>query len=825
MRNLFRSSLAILLILASSMPAYALSDVTAGTLEGNAALYLQEQGIVNGFPDGEFKGQLPVNRAEAAKFLLLSRGITVTEQSTFTIFSDVPSDAWFAAYVDEANRRSIIKGYSDGTYRPANQISTAEFLKMVGETFQLTKNLPHDYVDTSQNDPNSSWYWQYAGAAQDLRLFPSRQSFLNPSQPLTRAEVAMGLYQYLRRQSPSEDSVETPSTPNTPNTPTTSNKTVMVTQMSVSTAPAKNDLQAVLKFSLQSDAAFTVDTISLEAEKPDSVSVLAAEIYDSKGSKVAETSETGSNTVFTLDREVSANVSLTLTVYADINDLFLNEEITFYLPKDGITGSFADGSALKLDKGLDGLSMTSMTPREVNYEDAPPRIQVEGGYIAYEENPQVEALALDFNFRSPSNTSYWEDIDIRADTSRLGEFIVMIRQVPADGERIVIDNCNIIFQSGGGNDNACGDGTATIDTGSYPTPSTIADYLTSFSGFSNHNLELAVSGSVAVRFTRTGSPVDGNLLFADFTNGKVIRMIKAVGRSSANNPLNAILSSAELRINGKIIADAINITADRIQFRDMNYRLAADQTYDIEVIPFPKRVGSGGAQSGQAFVLSVVTNSLSSTENGKVLSPAGTPVVPGVKATSGNQIVVAQTVPVIEAAGPVSSNFLSVGTHDFLNFRIDKVGEGSVEVGAGLPTSQFQIRLFKSSGVAVDSCEIRDSTTTLATAKANPNDGGTFYLDAYGKPFGTLADVTNAQVAYVTFTPNTFSGGKRLEATGKVFSIYCSVTTTPASSSMQASIDLSTELSFIENNNDNLPLSDSSLIKKLPINGSSRVTN
>lgn len=814
--------------MAFSFSAQALSDVTAGTLEGNAALYLQTQGIVNGFPDGEFKGQLPVNRAEAAKFLLLSRGIFVSEQNTITIFSDVPSDAWFAAYVDEANRRGIIKGYSDGTYRPANQISTAEFLKMVGETFQLTKNLPHDYVDSSQNDPNSSWYWQYAGAAQDLRLFPSRQAFLNPSQPLTRAEVAMGLYQFLRRQSPSEDNVETPSTPDIgdiSNAPTITGKTVIVTPMSVSTAPAKTDLQAVLKFGLQSSSAFAIDTITLTAEKPDSVSVLAAEIYDSKGTKLADASEAGNTTVFSLDREVSANTSLTLTVYADISDLFLNEEITFYLASDGITGSFSDGSALKLDKGFDGLTITSMTPREVNYEDAPSRIQVEGGYIAYEDNPQVEALALDFNFRSPSNTSYWEDIDIRADTSRLGEFIVMIREVPADGERIVIDNCNIIFQSGGGNDNACGDGTATIDTGSYPTPTAIAGYLSGFSGFSNHNLELAVSGSVAVRFTRTGSPVDGNLLFADFTNGKVVRMIKAVGRSSANNPLNAILSSAELRINGKIIADAINITADRIQFRDMNYRLAADQTYDIEIIPFPKRVGTGGAQSGQAFVLSVVTNSLASTENGKVLSPAGTPVVPGVKATSGNQIVVAQTVPVIEAAGPVSSNFLSVGTHDFLNFRIDKVGEGSVEVGAGLPTSQFQIRLFKSSGVAIDSCEIRDSTTTLATAKADPNDGGTFYLDAYGKPFATLADVTNAQVAYATFTPSTFSGGKRLEATGKIFSIYCSVTTTPASSSMQASIDLSTELSFIENNNDNLPLSDSSLIKKLPINGSSRVTN
>ena len=636
----------------------------------------------------------------------------------------------------------------------------------------------------------------------------------------------MGLYQFLRREPSSPTSPnETPNTDGIPSNPGTStgSKTVTATPTSISTAPDKTGLQAILKFSLQANAAFTVETIQLTVEKPETVSILKAEAYDSQGELVASANESGLR--FDLNRDVAANTALTLTFYAEINQLFLGEEISFALPKAGVTGTFADGSTIVLDKGIDGLTITSMTPREVSYPDAPARIQVEGGYIAYEENPAIEALALDFNFRSPNTTSYWEDVDIRANTARLGEFLVMIRNVPNNGERIVIDTCNIIFQAGGGSDNNCGDGSALIDTAAYTTPSDIANYLSSFSGFSNHNLELAVSGSVAVRFTRTGTAVDGNLLFADFTNGKVVRMIKAVGRSAANNPLNAIISSAELRINNKIIAQATNITADRIQFRDMGYRLTADQTYDIEVIPFPKKVGSGGAQSGQAFILSIPSTALSATENGKVLSPAGTAVVPGVKATTGNQIVIAQTVPVIDTAGPLSSNFLSVGTHDFLHFRIDKVGAGSVEIGSSLLTSQFQVRLFKSAGVEVQSCEVRDSSTSIATALADPSNGGTFFADAYGKPFATFADVTNSQVAYATFTPNTFSGGKRIEGNGQNYTLYCNVSTAPSNTSMQASIDLSTQISFIENNNDNLPLADTSLIKKLPINGSSRVTN
>jgi len=168
-------------------------DTTAGTLEAKASTYLAQKNIIGGRPDGTFDGSASVNRAEAAKFLLLSKGITIDDFQDKDDFPDVKRGEWYARYVLKAAQMGVINGHPTGLFKPGDHVNTAEFLKMITKTFDLPQNLKHPYTDVQASD----WYSPYAGVADRYSLFPNRTTKLLPAQKLSRKEVAIAMYQYL----------------------------------------------------------------------------------------------------------------------------------------------------------------------------------------------------------------------------------------------------------------------------------------------------------------------------------------------------------------------------------------------------------------------------------------------------------------------------------------------------------------------------------------------------------------------------------------------------------------------------------------------------
>lgn len=169
------------------------SDVDSTTMEGEAIEFLFEQSVVNGNPDGTFSGEAEVNRAEAAKMLLLARGIEVGDLKNSGRFSDIPEDVWFRPYVMQAANRDILQGYAGGTFLPGNSVNTAEFLKMLTRTFELPETLISDYQDV----PSDAWFAPFAGVAKEYELFPYRTKQLDPAQKLTRNEVAVAIFRVM----------------------------------------------------------------------------------------------------------------------------------------------------------------------------------------------------------------------------------------------------------------------------------------------------------------------------------------------------------------------------------------------------------------------------------------------------------------------------------------------------------------------------------------------------------------------------------------------------------------------------------------------------
>lgn len=192
---------------------YFFPDTSKTSLEGQAAAYLRTLNIIGGFPDGEFKGDREVNRAELSKFLLLGaknvppsvfKDLEIENLQNNGRFPDVLDGEWYVKYVIKAEELGIVNGYPDKLFRPANTVNTAEFLKMLTKTFGLDENLPYNYEDVQTYD----WFKPYAGTAQKFELFPDRDpDYLEPARELTRSEVAIALYRYFRGRNVAGDNL------------------------------------------------------------------------------------------------------------------------------------------------------------------------------------------------------------------------------------------------------------------------------------------------------------------------------------------------------------------------------------------------------------------------------------------------------------------------------------------------------------------------------------------------------------------------------------------------------------------------------------------
>ncbi|NLM08527.1 MAG: S-layer homology domain-containing protein, partial [Clostridiales Family XIII bacterium] len=130
MRKVLSFVLVLSLVLGSFGMAFAapLSDVK-GEDCADAVSVLTELGVVSGYPDGTYKPDNIVTRAEMAVIVVRALGLANYATGTSS-FSDMAGH-WSNAYVAYATSLGIIDGYPDGTFRPDNTVSYDEAAKML----------------------------------------------------------------------------------------------------------------------------------------------------------------------------------------------------------------------------------------------------------------------------------------------------------------------------------------------------------------------------------------------------------------------------------------------------------------------------------------------------------------------------------------------------------------------------------------------------------------------------------------------------------------------------------------------------------------------
>ena len=148
---------------------------------------LTEAGAIEGNPDGTFRPDQLLNRAEFLKIVLRSYPASTVspEEDAGNCFPDVGQWDWFSPYVCYAKGHDIVGGYLDGYFRPENSVNYAEALKILGELYQLK-------VET----PPGEWYVQYREGAYGAGVgLPGLEQDMEHL--LTRGEMARLAAAYL----------------------------------------------------------------------------------------------------------------------------------------------------------------------------------------------------------------------------------------------------------------------------------------------------------------------------------------------------------------------------------------------------------------------------------------------------------------------------------------------------------------------------------------------------------------------------------------------------------------------------------------------------
>ena len=126
MKNIFTKAISIMLVLLmlTGMMSFSVLAADFADLNGHwgydFVMTLVNDGTVNGYPDGTFRPDGTVTRAEFVKIL---SGLLSLPASTGEGFNDVTMDQWYAPFVYAAVSEGIVNGVTENSFAPNSSIS------------------------------------------------------------------------------------------------------------------------------------------------------------------------------------------------------------------------------------------------------------------------------------------------------------------------------------------------------------------------------------------------------------------------------------------------------------------------------------------------------------------------------------------------------------------------------------------------------------------------------------------------------------------------------------------------------------------------------
>ena len=161
---------------ANSTKSNSYSDVAAGAWYNHAVSTLSAMGIVKGDSDGKFNPNAPITRAE---FAAIAARFDDKANTTTADFSDIASH-WAKNEISAASNNGWINGYPDGTFRPDNKITRAEAMTLVNRVLkrlpETAEDLHDDMIKWSDNSDVSQWFYLAVQEATNSHYYKAKEN-------------------------------------------------------------------------------------------------------------------------------------------------------------------------------------------------------------------------------------------------------------------------------------------------------------------------------------------------------------------------------------------------------------------------------------------------------------------------------------------------------------------------------------------------------------------------------------------------------------------------------------------------------------------------
>lgn len=154
--------------------------------------WLIKKKAVSGYPDGTFRPDNPITRAEFSAIVAKALGIPLDGSK---VFKDTKRH-WAKAYISALANRGYINGYADGSFRPDDLITRAEMVKVICKAGSLTSSTNKQ----SFSDISGHWAKTYILIASSNNItsgYPNGK--FRPNTICLRADAAACMYRLLNR--------------------------------------------------------------------------------------------------------------------------------------------------------------------------------------------------------------------------------------------------------------------------------------------------------------------------------------------------------------------------------------------------------------------------------------------------------------------------------------------------------------------------------------------------------------------------------------------------------------------------------------------------
>lgn len=183
------------LLIFSATPFQAQATTTFSDVKDHWAKteikYLSDRNIIGGYPDGTFKPNQPITRAQASAMMIKALKIPLTTNTSIE-FKDVSKKSPYYQILATVNEKGIMRG-EDGYMRPGQNASRAHMAAIIRRAFDMPLDKQPTYIDV----PDTHWAYQDINSIAKHRVAGGFEGKFMPTDSVTRAQFSAFLVRAL----------------------------------------------------------------------------------------------------------------------------------------------------------------------------------------------------------------------------------------------------------------------------------------------------------------------------------------------------------------------------------------------------------------------------------------------------------------------------------------------------------------------------------------------------------------------------------------------------------------------------------------------------